>query len=565
MISVNTGPHTRLIDKRQQNSEVRRAVLHASSQLAECESEKIEHRSQLAVDTLGKIEQAEGSGWYLLDEPGTLRDLIHSTHDPLSPCSIFDSGLHELPWCLARVASGDAVVVNSLSEMHPSAETDRQFLRARGVRSLALLPSNSVSSGRTILVMLSTSTEIIWSDEIVEQCTLLGNILCNAYQRRLAHDEARDTIECFHRLFVSSTTPMATVNSRGQFLSTNGALRDILGYSEDQFRQMKCNDIINLADQCDKASLLRYLADQTMASHLCERDLIRSDLSLIPARIEIRLIDRGSAHEARSLISIEDITEYNIRKNELCRRKAEVDLLASQLIHSQENERKHLSRELHDDIGQRLSMATSDVALLASQHSEDTPISVDRLNTLRDELDELCSDVHEMSHNLHSSKLEHLGLKAALKDLSRKITQPNFRVDLRADQLEEPASRDVALCLYRIAQESLNNALKHSRTPVVALTLTKLQSTFYMTIQDSGIGFDSSVRAQGIGLLSMSERVKLLNGQFRLRSIPGRGTEIWVEIPDDKIAADLLGRTAIHTIQTPASSASGGANIRRIG
>jgi signal transduction histidine kinase len=140
---------------------------------------------------------------------------------------------------------------------------------------------------------------------------------------------------------------------------------------------------------------------------------------------------------------------------------------------------------------------------------------------------------------LHSYKLQHLGLKSSLKDLCRRLSQPNFRVDLHLDEFEEPASKDISLCLYRIVQESLNNAFKHARTPVAAVTLTKLQNTFYMTIQDSGVGFDSSVSSQGLGLLSMSERLKLVDGRLRLHSIPGRGTEIWVQVPDEQNTISL--------------------------
>jgi signal transduction histidine kinase len=137
-----------------------------------------------------------------------------------------------------------------------------------------------------------------------------------------------------------------------------------------------------------------------------------------------------------------------------------------------------------------------------------------------------------MSHNLHSYKLQHLGLKAALKDLCRQLSQPNFRVDLHIDDFKEPISKDVALCLYRVAQEALSNASKHAHTLVVAITITKLQNMFYMTIQDSGVGFDVSRSSQGLGLVSMSERLKLVNGQFRVHSVPGCGTEIWVSVPD---------------------------------
>jgi signal transduction histidine kinase len=133
---------------------------------------------------------------------------------------------------------------------------------------------------------------------------------------------------------------------------------------------------------------------------------------------------------------------------------------------------------------------------------------------------------------MHSYKLQHLGLKSALKDLCRRLSQSSFRIDLHVDEFEEPSSEDVSLCLYRVAQESLNNALKHARTSIVAVTLTRLQNMFYMTIQDSGVGFDSSSSSQGLGLASMSERLRLVNGQFRLHSVPGRGTEIWVSVPD---------------------------------
>jgi signal transduction histidine kinase len=229
---------------------------------------------------------------------------------------------------------------------------------------------------------------------------------------------------------------------------------------------------------------------------------------------------------------LSDCAKYSFTEDDLYRRQADISLLASQLIQSQENERKHLSRELHDDIGQRLSLAASEVALMASQNSMGESISVKRFDDLREELYGLCSDIHEMSHNLHSYKLQHLGLRTALKELIRKISQPDLHVSLYADGFEEPASKDVALCLYRVAQESLSNAVKHAQTKVIAVTLTKLKNIIYMTVEDSGIGFDSNVGSPGLGLHSMSERVKLLNGQFRLHSAPGRGTEIRVAVPD---------------------------------
>jgi PAS domain S-box-containing protein len=336
------------------------------------------------------------------------------------------------------------------------------------------------------------------------------------------------TVDCFKQLFAISISATAVLGRNGQFILTNSAFRRILGYSEDELRRMKFDEISDSLNRCDAAMLLKYSSDRSIANR-CEQTLIRKDKSLIPAHITVDRIEKLVPEDSLLLLSIEDLTGLKAKEAELSRRQTEVGFLASLLIQSQENERKRLSRELHDDIGQRLSLAASEVALMVSQQST---ASIDRLTYLRDELDRLCTDVHEMSHDLHSYKLQHLGLKSALKDLCRRLSQPNFRVELYADEFEEPSSKEVSLCLYRVAQESLNNALKHAHTIVVAMTITKLQGMFYLTIQDAGIGFDNSISRHGLGLISMSERIKLVNGDFRLHSVPGRGTELWIAVPD---------------------------------
>ena len=175
---------------------------------------------------------------------------------------------------------------------------------------------------------------------------------------------------------------------------------------------MQCDEISDSLNRCDAAMLLKYSSDHSPIANLCEQTLIRKDKSLIPAHITVNQIERLIPEDSLLLLSIEDLTGRKAKEAELSRRQTEVGFLASLLIQSQENERKRLSRELHDDIGQRLSLAASEVALMVSQQST---ASIDRLIYLRDELDRLCTDVHEMSHDLHSYKLQHLGLKSALK------------------------------------------------------------------------------------------------------------------------------------------------------
>jgi signal transduction histidine kinase len=423
MLCVYPGPPQDFIDNLQQSSEINKVILCTSSELAECKKDEIETIIQRAIDVVSVIEHAEETGWFLLSEAGELQDIFHPIRSPFCLRSVFEDGLKQLPWCLAQLNAGEAVLIPSLDNLPPAAEVDRQVLYAANVRSIAFLPSSPTSSRRTVLILLSTSAETVWSDGIVEQSILLENIFSNAYQRKLAEDSL-------------------------------------------------------------------------------------------------------------SLLTVETLIEHRSAERELRRKQSEVGVLASLLIRSQEDERKRLSRELHDDIGQRLSLAASEAAVMASQQSNATPIPADRINALRDELDRLCSDIHEMSHSLHSYKLQHLGLKSALKDMCDRFSRPDFSVDLCVEDMEDPVSKEVSLCLYRIAQESLNNALKHAHAPAAAVVVTKLQGKFYMTIQDSGIGFDSQTSCQGLGLISMNERLRGVNGQFRLNSVPGHGTEIWVEVPD---------------------------------
>jgi PAS domain S-box-containing protein len=516
----------------QQTSEISSVILRASSDLANCSREEIEEVVQQSIITLSVIEHAEEGGWFSFMESGKLTDIFPFPRHLPSLRSALRENLNQLPWCFAQLNAGKAVLIDDVDLLSQAAEVDQQLLREARVRSLALFPSSSAALGRTVLILLSGSKDTRWSEQIVEQCTLLENIFSNGLQRGLAEDESRLHLRSYRHLFTVSTTPMAIINSDGQFVSTNNAFRVTLGYLENELRTMKCDDIVKTLNQLDGTSSLKYSSSPTLANQPLERTLIRKDESPMRAQVSVEPFEQPSLKGLFSLVTIIDFTEYENQKKELTRRQTEVGVLASLLIQSHENDRKRLSRELHDDIGQRLSMAASEVAVLASQPSTPATVSTGRLERLREELDSLCTDVHEISHDLHSYKLQHLGLGIALSDLCRRLTQPAFRVDLHAVDLVEPTCKDVSLCLYRVAQESLNNVLKHGHASVAAVSITKLQDTFYMSIQDSGIGFDSNASSPGLGLVSMNERLKLVGGQFKIHSVPGHGTEIWVSVPD---------------------------------
>jgi signal transduction histidine kinase len=145
--------------------------------------------------------------------------------------------------------------------------------------------------------------------------------------------------------------------------------------------------------------------------------------------------------------------------------------------------------------------------------------------------EELATDIHELSHELHSSKLRHLGLPAALKELARKTSsQQDLRIDFHAGPLPKNLSPELAMCLFRVGQEALSNVIKHSQTRNVEMDVTRTNGRIVLKIKDFGIGFEPEVSSSGIGLSTMRERLRMFGGNLLVNSSPGKGTEIIAEV-----------------------------------
>ena len=204
--------------------------------------------------------------------------------------------------------------------------------------------------------------------------------------------------------------------------------------------------------------------------------------------------------------------------------------LSGRLIHTAEEERQRLARELHDDFGQRLTLLAVSLEMLGEEVPVDGTSLQETLQELGDDVKELSGDIHNLSHRLHSSKLQLLGLKAALKEVCRQVSrQHNIEIQLEASELPLKLPDDLSLCFYRVAQEALNNAVKHSHSRRIEVNLGDSGGHVWMRIKDFGVGFDPSARGNGIGLAAMRERLRLVSGSLHVRSSPGVGTELTAE------------------------------------
>lgn len=193
-----------------------------------------------------------------------------------------------------------------------------------------------------------------------------------------------------------------------------------------------------------------------------------------------------------------------------------------------------MARELHDDFSQRLALLAIDLEQLAqrppaTKHDWDT-----RIRAMWSQTQELTSDIHRLSHQLHPSRLEDLGLVMAVRSYCHEISkQGNLTVDFSDDNVPQPLPREVALCVYRIVQEALRNVIKHSGSRTAVVELKGGPEEIRLEVSDSGKGFDpaAATASEGLGLASMRERVRNLGGKLSILSGPARGTRVVVRIP----------------------------------
>jgi signal transduction histidine kinase len=233
---------------------------------------------------------------------------------------------------------------------------------------------------------------------------------------------------------------------------------------------------------------------------------------------------------------VEDISEKKIVEEKL-------QNLAGRLIQVQEEERQRISRELHDDIGQRLSLLILDMGDLHHSLAETGQDSQRALaSDLHLRIDTLATDIQNLSHDLHCSKLEILGFRVALQNLCEKISrQRHIRITLHLEELPADSSSDLKLCLFRVAQESLSNMVKHSRSAEASVELTYANDTIVLKVRDLGVGMNSSTSTRGIGLSTMRERLRMFGGELFVESVPGKGTTVIAQVRLEKAHSTTAG------------------------
>jgi len=341
-------------------------------------------------------------------------------------------------------------------------------------------------------------------------------------ERKRAEIALRESEEKFRSVFRDAGVGMVIVSLEGRFLAANKTFCDFLGYREEELIEQTVESITLAHDWPAFSQRLHQSLANGSSFQWFEKRCLHKSGQIVYTQSSASLI-RGSDGAPRYFVGeVLDVTKHK-------QAEEAVAGITRKLIDAEEQERARIGRELHDDINQRLALLGVEL-----QQLQENPTDVtSHLQQLREQLAEISNDVQGLSHELHSSKLEYLGVVAGIKSWCKEFGERQRMEVVFSNQVSSVLPLDIGVCLFRVLQEALHNAVKHSGVKRVEGQLRQDSSEIHLIISDAGKGFDveTALKSNGLGLTSMRERVRLAGGTIAIDSKPMRGTTIHVRVP----------------------------------
>ena len=359
---------------------------------------------------------------------------------------------------------------------------------------------------------------------LAQSAAILGLLWQRARRRRIEAELVRSE-ETFSKSFRQSPLAITISSTKdGCYLDVNKTFEELTGWCRDEVIGRSSADINLWADPHQRSLFLQQLLAEGNVRDL-EVWIRRKDGQIRTTLGSAELIEVNGKPCALSVIA--DITE---------RKRAEEALasLSGRLIEAEDEERKRIAREIHDDYNQRVAMLAVDLEQLADNVGDSSGETSQKVHELFDRISELGADLHSLSHRLHSSTLESLGLLVGLEAFCREFAeQQGIHVDFVHENVPRDVPPDAGLCMFRITQEALRNVKRHSGADRAEVRLEQLDGRLHLSVSDCGRGLKSNQppAEHGIGIRGMEERLRLLGGKLEIQSRPMQGTRIDAWLP----------------------------------
>ena len=360
-----------------------------------------------------------------------------------------------------------------------------------------------------------------------EPCAL--SVITDITERKQMERSVRESEECFAGIVGSVMDAIIAIDEEQRIVLFNPAAEKMFGCTQSEALGSAVDQFIPPRFRREHQEHLRRFSESggTIGAMGALGTLwaLRRNGQEFP--IEASVSQAESNGKKLFTAIIRDVTE---------RKQAEEVLagLSRKLIEVQEEEGRRIARDLHDDISQRLAVLAVEIA----EFQQAPPASGEerdlRLTGLGQQIDEISSGLQSISRQLHSPQLEYLGIVPAIKSFCRDFAKRQaMEIDFAHDEIPNPLPIEISLCLFRVLQEALHNAAKHSKVRRFEVRLSFSGNQLHLTVSDHGAGFDAKMAMHnlGLGLISMRERVRLVHGTILIQSRPMAGTSVEVHVP----------------------------------
>jgi signal transduction histidine kinase/PAS domain-containing protein len=437
------------------------------------------------------------------------------------------------PWIAARIARGEVVTFSDRDSLPSEAEADRGSFAAYGTRSHASIPLVKSGAARRVLALSTVRARMTWPEPMMERFRLVAEILGEILARKYAELEVEESRSLQQAMLSSLPSPMAVLDSAGRILTVNQAWLD---HADEPGASSPARLSVgaNYLDVCREARL---------SGEPGAREALDSVECVLAGQREISEIEFAAKHHASerwlrlsamalrgrrggAVVAYTDVTDHVLAREQLRQ-------FSGHLIAAQEEERRRIARELHDDLNQRLVLLALEISQAKSGGGARERAGY-ASRQVAERLGEIAADVHRLAYQLHPFKLDYLGLAGAAQAFCGEIGAAHgITIAFAARDVPRELPREVTVCAYRVLQEALTNVVKHSGSARAEVELYSEDARLVLVVRDFGLGMSPDVMSgtPGLGLGSMRERLRLVDGLLTVDSSPEAGTRLEVRIP----------------------------------
>jgi PAS domain S-box-containing protein len=474
-------------------------------------------RDFLGVDRISIFELADKETSLRLRHSATVAGMATS-REALSS--------EDFPWLFAQIGRTEPVVISGLDDLPIDAKGERELFGKMSPCAVAVFPLSVEHCLVGALSFVIIRAARFWPTDLQPQLKAASQVYANAFARELSQ---KALIESETRFRVMSDTAPAfiwTSDQGGKLTYLNKRALSFTGAKTEEPNGDGWYNYIHL-DDLQEVLQAKERALQGHERFVREYRIRRFD------DVYRWMFDVGNPRfDSEGLFvgfigSAVDVTDQKLAREAL-------EKVGGQLIAAQERERSHIARELHDDICQRLAMLSLRIEKVTKGWSHGQAPVGDQLEQIWQQCSNLTGDVQALSHELHPSVLDNLGLVTAIKSFCREFSeQSDATVQFSHADIPDSLTREVSLSFFRVVQEALHNAAKYSGVKQFEVNLQGKSDGMELEIVDRGMGFDveNSKSTEGLGLVSMRERILMLNGKISIESKPNAGTRIRAYVP----------------------------------